>query len=107
MMENVGIQSMGAIVVLCYLLGVGVKASGLDNKWIPVIAGFFGGCLGLLGLWLGVSDLGGGGRHVRPDRRGHQSGIQADEAVSGGGGRCPRPPLRKRNEEGAGWSGPW
>ncbi len=59
MMENVGIQSMGAIVVLCYLLGVAVKASGLDNKWIPVIAGFFGGCLGLLGLWLGVSDLGG------------------------------------------------
>ena len=57
-MENVGIQSMGAIVVLCYLLGVGVKASGLDNKWIPVIAGFFGGLLGLLGLWLGVADLG-------------------------------------------------
>ena len=58
-MENVGIPSMGAIVVLCYLLGVAVKASGLDNKWIPVIAGFFGGCLGLLGLWLGVADLGG------------------------------------------------
>lgn len=58
-MENAGIPSMGAIVVLCYLLGVAVKASGLDNKWIPVTAGFFGGLLGLLGLWLGVADLGG------------------------------------------------
>lgn len=34
-----GIAGVAAITVICYLIGQGVKASGLDNKWIPVIVG--------------------------------------------------------------------
>lgn len=58
-MEEMGIQSMGAIVVLCYLIGAAVKVSGIGDRWIPVIAGLCGGLLGLLGLWIGVPDLNG------------------------------------------------
>ena len=38
-----GIAGVAAITVICYLIGQGVKASGLDNKWIPVIVGACGG----------------------------------------------------------------
>ena len=43
-----GIAGVAAITVICYLIGQGVKASGLDNKWIPVIVGACGGVLGVL-----------------------------------------------------------
>ncbi len=45
-----GITSVAAITVICYLVGLGVKATGLDNKYIPVIVGFMGGVLGAVGL---------------------------------------------------------
>ncbi len=45
-----GIASVAAITVICYLIGQAVKASGLDNKWIPIICGFCGGVLGVVGL---------------------------------------------------------
>ena len=38
--------------MICYLIGQGVKASGLDNKWIPVIVGACGGVLGVAGMFL-------------------------------------------------------
>ena len=44
-----GIAGVAAITVICYLIGQGVKASGLDNKWIPVIVGACGGVLGVAG----------------------------------------------------------
>ena len=47
-----GIAGVAAITVLCYLIGQGVKASGLDNKWIPVIVGACGGVLGVAGMFL-------------------------------------------------------
>ena len=34
-----GIATVAAITALVYIIGLGVKASNLDNKWIPVIAG--------------------------------------------------------------------
>ena len=37
-----GIASVAAITVICYLIGMAVKASGIDNKWIPVIIGVCG-----------------------------------------------------------------
>ena len=43
-----GIAGVAAITVICYLIGQGVKASGLDNKWIPVIVGACGGVLGIV-----------------------------------------------------------
>lgn len=52
-----GIATVAAIVVLCYLVGIGVKATKLDNKWIPVIVGAAGIALGLLGLYTGMVDF--------------------------------------------------
>ena len=47
-----GIAGVAAITVIFYLIGQGVKASGLDNKWIPVIVGACGGVLGVAGMFL-------------------------------------------------------
>lgn len=52
-----GIATVAAITAICYLLGIGVKASGLDNKWIPVIVGGGGLVLGIAALYLGVPDF--------------------------------------------------
>lgn len=49
-MEIVGIASVAAITVIAYLIGEIVKATGLDNKWIPVICGVCGGALGVVGM---------------------------------------------------------
>ena len=42
--------TVAGIVVICFLIGMGVKASPLDDKWIPLIVGFLGGCLGIVGM---------------------------------------------------------
>ena len=42
-----GIASVAAITVICYLIGMAVKASGINNKWIPVIIGVCGLALGV------------------------------------------------------------
>lgn len=34
-----GIASVAAITVICYLAAQVVKATALDNKWLPVICG--------------------------------------------------------------------
>ena len=41
-----------AIVVICYLIGMAVKVSPLDDKYIPVIVGVCGGILGVIGLYV-------------------------------------------------------
>ena len=51
-MENLGIASVAAITVICLLIGQGVKASGLDNKWIPIICGVCGCALGILAMFI-------------------------------------------------------
>nr|DAL58608.1 MAG TPA_asm: holin [Caudoviricetes sp.] len=51
-METIGIASVAAITVICYLAGQFVKVSGLDNKYIPVIVGVLGGILGVVGLYI-------------------------------------------------------
>lgn len=38
--------------MICYLIGQGVKASGLDNKWIPVIVGAAAAYWGVAGMFL-------------------------------------------------------
>lgn len=50
-MEFVGIASVAAITVICYIVGEAVKLSPLDNKWIPVVCGIFGGALGVAGMF--------------------------------------------------------
>lgn len=46
-MELLGITGVAAITVICYLIGLGVRISPLDNKWIPLIVGVVGGILGI------------------------------------------------------------
>ena len=45
-MENLGIASVAAITVITYLMGMAVRASRMDNKWIPILCGLLGGLLG-------------------------------------------------------------
>lgn len=47
-----GIASVAAITVICYLVAQGVKATSLDNKWLPVLCGVVGGILGVVGMYL-------------------------------------------------------
>ena len=47
-----GITSVVAITVITYLIGMGCKsAERLDNKFIPVICGFVGAVLGVVGMY--------------------------------------------------------
>ena len=46
-----GIASVAGITVICYLAAQAVKATILDNKWLPVICGVLGGILGVVGLY--------------------------------------------------------
>ena len=52
-----GIVNVVGITVLVYIIGLGVKASGLDNKWIPVICGALGAVLGIVALTIGMPDF--------------------------------------------------
>ena len=46
-----GIASVAGITAICYLAAQAVKATNLDNKWLPVICGVLGGILGVVGLY--------------------------------------------------------
>lgn len=50
-MENFGIASVAAIIVICYVVGMAVKATSLDNKWIPIICAVVGAVLGVVGMY--------------------------------------------------------
>lgn len=52
-----GIASVAAITAIAYLIGELVKATGLDNKWIPIICGAAGGVLGVVAMLSGVPDF--------------------------------------------------
>lgn len=52
-----GIASVAAITIIAYLIGELVKATGLDNKWIPIICGAAGGVLGVVAMLSGVPDF--------------------------------------------------
>ena len=45
-----GIATIPVITVICFLVGEAVKLTPLDQKWIPVICGFAGGCLGVVAM---------------------------------------------------------
>jgi deoxyribose-phosphate aldolase len=49
---NFDILQYVAITAICYLIGLGVKASALDDKWIPCIVGALGGVLGVVALFV-------------------------------------------------------
>lgn len=52
-----GIASVAAITVITYVVGMAVKNTKLDNKWIPVICGVVGGILGVVGLVTNMPDF--------------------------------------------------
>jgi len=41
--NTIGVATVAAIIVICYLIGMIVKATALDSKWIPIICGVCGG----------------------------------------------------------------
>lgn len=51
-MEDMGFVAIPAIVVICYLVCEVVKITSLDSKYLPVIAGIFGGALGVAGMYI-------------------------------------------------------
>ena len=52
-----GIVGVAAITVICYLIGLSVKVSPLDDKYIPVIVGIVGAILGVVGYVCGMPDF--------------------------------------------------
>lgn len=53
-----GVANVAAIMALCYLVGIIVKATPFDNnKYIPIACGVAGMCLGLLALYTGMPDF--------------------------------------------------
>lgn len=52
-METYGIASVAAITIICYLLGMGLKAwKSFSDEKIPVLMGVFGAILGIVGLYV-------------------------------------------------------
>lgn len=52
-----GIASVASITVICYLFGMAVKATEIENQWIPVICGACGAVLGIVGFVTGMADF--------------------------------------------------
>ena len=52
-----GIVNVAAITALVYIIGLVVKGTTLDNKWIPAICGVAGIVLGIVALYTGVPDF--------------------------------------------------
>ncbi len=51
-MTDFGIIAIPVIVIITYLVCETFKATEIDNKWLPPIAGFSGGLLGIVALIL-------------------------------------------------------
>lgn len=49
---EIGIASVAAITVICYLVAQAIKATPLENKWLPIISGAVGGVLGVVGFYV-------------------------------------------------------
>lgn len=54
---DLGIASVATITVICYLVGLIVKSTTLDNKYIPPIMGLCGAILGVVSFYIGVVDF--------------------------------------------------
>lgn len=51
-MDILGITAIPVITVICYLIAESIKATPLDQKWLPVICGFLGGVLGVVAMYV-------------------------------------------------------
>ena len=52
-----GVATVAAITALVYIIGLGVKATKLDNKWIPVICGVSGVIFGIVAMVIKMPDF--------------------------------------------------
>lgn len=50
--SSLGITGVAAITVICLLIGQAVKATRLDNKWIPIICGVCGMAQGIAAMYI-------------------------------------------------------
>ena len=50
--SSLGITGVAAITDICLLIGQAVKATRLDNKWIPIICGVCGMALGIAAMYI-------------------------------------------------------
>ena len=52
-MENIfGIATIPSIIIICYLVAQAVKATALNNKYLPIICGVVGGILGVVAMFV-------------------------------------------------------
>lgn len=51
-MEILGITGVAAITIICFGVAEAIKATALDNKWLPVICAFLGAILGVVGMYV-------------------------------------------------------
>lgn len=51
-MEVLGIAAIPVITIICFLVAEAVKATALDNKWLPLMCGICGGILGVVALFV-------------------------------------------------------
>ena len=49
-MVDFGVSAIPAITVICYFIAQILKATSLENKWLPVICGFAGAVLGVIAM---------------------------------------------------------
>ena len=53
-----GIATVAAITVICYLIGLVIKALPWDgSRYIPILCGISGGVLGVIALYLSLPDF--------------------------------------------------
>lgn len=52
-----GVASVAALTVICYLIGIAVKTSPLNDKYIPVLCGACGAVLGVVAYLIGMPDF--------------------------------------------------
>lgn len=51
-----GIATVAAITVIVFIIAEGVKATPINNKWLPLICGGCGIVLGIVSYLIGVPD---------------------------------------------------
>ena len=52
-----GIATVASITAIVYIIGLGVKASNLKDKFIPVICGILGIALGIAAFYLKIPEF--------------------------------------------------
>ena len=49
---SLGFTAIPAITVICYLIAQIVKATTVDNKWLPIVCGIAGAALGVAAMYI-------------------------------------------------------